>query len=109
MDIHPGVAALQATDLDAQRRACARRAQRHLAARGCVEAAGAADTQRSLLFPIEVEEVSRLQDAALELCGAGQAAFFVDSENKLQRTMLNVGALHDRKGRRDADAVIGAQ
>ena len=83
--------------------------QRDLAASGGLDAAGAADAERALLFVVEVQEVLRLQHAAGKLGRAGQTGFFVDGEDELQRTVRDVLALHHGQRGGHADAVVGAQ
>src|SRR5664279_1310025 len=109
MDIHAGMAALEAKHLDAPTCAGARGAKRDLAASRGGHSAGATNAESSLLFVVQVQKVLGFENATLKLRGAGQTCLFVDGENELQRTVGNVGALHYCQSRRHAHSVVGAQ
>src|ERR1019366_4735168 len=109
MDVHTGVAALQAKHLDTTTGTGARRPERDLAARRRSHSPGAADTQRALLFVVEIQKISGLEYSTLKLRSAGQTGLFVDGEHELQRTVSNIGALHYRQGSRHPHTVVGAQ
>src|SRR5208283_4564073 len=95
MDIDTGVATPQARHLDPPGRPSARGNQLDLAPRGCVDAAGTADTQGPDLFGVKVEEILGLQHASREFRSARESGLLVDGESELERTVGYVGALHD--------------
>src|SRR5664280_705954 len=109
MDVHTGVAALQAKHLDTPTGAGARRPERDLAARRGGHSAGAADAQRALLFVVEVQKIAGLEYSTLKFRSAGQTGLFIDGETELQRTVSNIRALHYRQGSRHPHTVVGAQ
>ena len=109
VDVHAGVAALQSGDLDPPRACGIGLARTTFATCLVLKSASAADTQRSFFFAIEVEKVLRLENAAWKFICAGQACFFVNGEDELQRAVLDVGALHHGQGGGDADAIVGAE
>src|ERR1019366_4251179 len=109
IDVNTGVPALQAGDLDTPAFAGRGGAAGHFAARQGFEAARAADTKRPLFLAVEVQEVFGQQQAAGKLRCAGQAAFLVDGEEELQRSVSAILALHHGQRRGHADTVVGTQ
>src|SRR5664280_3341293 len=109
MDIYAGMAAFEAKHLDAPTCAGARGANRDLAASRGGHSAGAADAQRPLLFVVQVQKVSGLEDSTLKLRGAGETGLFVNGEDEFQRAVSNVGALHYCQSRRHTHSVVGSQ
>src|SRR6516164_7265141 len=109
MDVHAGVAAMQAGDLDALSRSALCANASDLAAHGAVHAAGATDAEIADRFRIEVQEILGLEHAGGELGSAGEAGFFVDRKYKFQRAVGDIGAFHHRQSGGDADTVVSAE
>src|ERR1035437_4106413 len=109
MDIYAGMAAFEAKHLEAPTCAGARGANRDLAPSRGGHSAGATDAERALLFVVEVQKVSGLEDSTLKFRGAREPRLFVNSKNELQRTVGNVGALHHRQGRCHTHSVVGSE
>ena len=74
-----------------------------------VAAAGAADVDDPLFLGVEVEQAASHKQRPVQPGGAGQAGFFVDREETLERAVDEIGCLHDGEHRGDADAVVRAE
>src|ERR1035438_10587788 len=109
MNIHAGMAAVEAKHLDAPTCAGARGANRSLAASRGGHSTRATNAESSLLFVVEVQKIAGLEHSTLKFRGAGQTCLFVNGKNELQRTVGNVGALHHRQGRRHAHSVVRSE
>ena len=74
-----------------------------------VHPAGAADGELVVVLGVQVQQVLGVQQAALQLEGAGHAGLLVDGEERLQRGVGDVRAGQQRHDGGDADAVVRAQ
>ncbi len=109
MNVDARMAACQTRDLDAPRLAGWGGATLDLAPGHRVDAAGAADAKRVLLFVVEIEEVLGLEQSAGKLGSAGEAALFVDRKDEFERAMGDRIAFHDGERGSHAHSVVGAE
>ena len=74
----------------------------------CV-APGAADRQRVVARPVEIDEHAARDERRVERLRAVEALLLGHREEELERPVLDRGVVRDGHRRRDADAVVGAE
>ena len=74
-----------------------------------VEAAGAADADRVLVFVVHVDERRGFQNTRLEVAGAVQTSLFVARDEDFQGTVLDGLVGEDGEAGGDSDAIVRTQ
>ena len=74
-----------------------------------VLSACAPDIKGSFLFGIEVQQGPAFQQGWAQVLRTCQPGFLLNGEQQLQRAVLQGRVLHDGKGCRHSDAVVGAK
>ena len=72
-------------------------------------APGAPDRQRVVARPVEIDQHAARDERRVERLRAVEALLLGDREEELERPVLDRGVVRDGHGRRDADAVVGAE
>ena len=74
-----------------------------------VQAPGAADGERAIARPVEVEEEPPFHERGVEALGSVESRFLRDREQELQRAAIDRRVLDHRQCSRDPDPVVGAE